>query len=261
MIRHTANGIVFYQFASLIPYGEVLHAVFTRIGGTSRGAFRGLNVGHLVGDDAATVDANHALIFQTLGIRAETVVTARQVHGANVAIVGKAHWGSIMPATDSLVSIEEGTVLLLRFADCVPLMLYDPFRHALGLVHVGWRGLFAGVVLHTLSALQQALRCHPRDIVAGIGPAIGPCCYEVGHDVVERVKQTFGADSNLLQLQPHGAIHFDLPGAVRYQLHSQGVQHIEDSGLCTSCHTNEFFSHRAEHGHTGRFAAVLGLGH
>ncbi len=150
-------------------------------------------------------------------------------------------------------------MLLLRFADCVPLMLYNAARHAFGLVHVGWRGLFAGIVPHTLLALQQAFGCEPYHIVAGIGPAIGPCCYEVGSDVVVRAKQTFGADSSLLRPQPNGAVHFDLPGAVRHQLQEHGVERIEDSGLCTSCHTDEFFSHRAERGNTGRFAAMLGL--
>lgn len=259
MIRRTINGIVFYQFASLVPYQELLHAVFTRIGGASRGAFESLNVGYFIGDDDKAVEVNHKLIFQTLEIQAQMVTTARQVHGAHVAIVGADQRGTIVPATDSLISKEPGTMLLLRFADCVPLMLYDPVRHAFGLVHAGWRGLFAGVVPHTLSALQQAFGCNPRDIVAGIGPAIGPCCYEVGSDVVAQVKQTFGADSNLLQPQPSGTIHFDLPGAVRRQLQEHGVERIEDSGLCTSCHKDEFFSHRAERGNTGRFAAVLGL--
>lgn len=259
MIRRTANGIVFYQFASLTAYEELLHAVFTRIGGASQGAFHSLNLGHFIGDDDAAVQSNHERIFEVLGIKAHHVVTAHQVHGANVAIVGTAHWGAIMPATDSLVSIEHGTALLLRFADCVPLMLYDPSRHAIALVHVGWRGLFAGVVLHTLSALQQAFGCAPCEFVAGIGPAIGPCCYEVGPEVVAKVEQAFGTGSDLLLPQPNGAVHFDLPGAIRRQLRDQGLQHIEDSRLCTSCHTDEFFSHRAERGRTGRFAVVLAL--
>lgn len=259
MIRRMINGIVFYQFVSFTPYDEIIHAVFTRIGGTSHGAFESLNVGHFIGDDDKAVEANHRLIFQILGIQAQMVVTARQVHGAHVAIVSTEQRGTIIPATDSLISREPGTMLLLRFADCVPLMLYDPLRHAFSLVHAGWRGLFAGVVPHTLFALQQAFGCNPRDIVAGIGPAIGPCCYEVGSDIVVRIKQTFGMNSNLLQPQPNSTIHFDLPGAVRRQLQEHGVEHIENSGLCTSCHTDEFFSHRAERGNTGRFAAVLGL--
>nr|MBC7244780.1 peptidoglycan editing factor PgeF [Chloroflexota bacterium] len=259
MIRRIANSIVFYQFASLTHYEELLHAVFTRIGGTSQGSFQSLNVGHFIGDDDTAVQSNHERIFQTLGIKADTVVTARQVHGEHVAVVGAAQWGTIMPATDSLVSAERGTALLLRFADCVPLMLYDPSRHAIGLVHVGWRGLFADVVLNTVAALRQAFACNPCHLVAGIGPAIGPCCYEVGPEVVAQVEQAFGAGSDLLLPQPNGTVHFDLPGAVRRQLQDLGVTQIEDSGLCTSCHTAEFFSHRAEHGRTGRFAAMLAL--
>ena len=259
MIRRTSNGLVFYQFASLAQHPEVLHAVFTRIGGTSSGAFRSLNVGHLMGDELTAVQANHDLILRTLGVKPDRVVTARQVHGAHVATVGTAQQGQVVAATDSLISKEQGVVLLLRFADCLPLMLYDPLCHAIGLAHVGWRGLIAGVVVNTLAALRQAFGCDPRDMVAGLGPAIGACCYEVGAELASRLEQALGTRHGLLLTQPDGTVHFDLPAAVRWQLQHEGVEQIEDSGLCTSCHTDEFFSHRAEHGHTGRFAALLGL--
>ncbi len=259
MIRRTSDGLVFYQFASLAQHTEVLHAVFTRIGGKSSGVFSSLNVGQLVGDDPTAVRANHNLIFRTLGIKPEQAVTARQVHGAHVAAAGVAQQGTVLPATDSLISKERGIALLLRFADCLPLMLYDPLRRAIGLVHVGWRGAIAGVVANTVTALQRTFGCNPRDLVAGLGPAIGPCCYQVGPEVITRVEQVFGSGSELLVTKPDGTLHFDLPAAVRWQLQHEGVRQIEDSGLCTSCHTDEFFSHRAENGRTGRFAAVLAL--
>ena len=259
MIRHTVNSVVFYQFTSLTQHSDVLHAVFTRIGGKSGGAFQGLNVGHLVGDEPAAVQANHDLIFGTLGMNPDHVVTARQVHGAQVAAVGAQQRGTIVPSTDSLISSQRGIALLLRFADCLPLMLYDPQWQAIGLAHVGWRGLVAGVVKNTLSALQQAFGSDPAGLVAGLGPAIGPCCYDVGPDLVAAVEELFGARTRLLSTQPDGKVHFDLPAAVRWQLHHAGVQQIEDSGLCTSCRTDEFFSHRGEKGRTGRFAAVLAL--
>jgi len=258
MIRCSADGVVFYQFASLAQH-KVLHAVFTRIGGKSSGAFHSLNVGQLVGDEPAAVQANHDLIFRTLGIQSEQVVTARQVHGAHVAAVGVMDQGTVVPATDSLITEEQGIPLLLRFADCLPLMLYDPLRQAIALVHIGWRGLVAGVVVNTVAALQGVFGCKPRDIVAGLGPAIGPCCYQVGPDLIARVEHVFGTRNEWFVGQPDGTVHFNLPAAVRWQLRHEGVQHIEDSGLCTSCHTDEFFSHRAEKGHTGRFAAILAL--
>jgi YfiH family protein len=259
MIRRSLDGIVFYQFAALAQDAEVQHAIFTRSGGKSSGAFHSLNVGELVGDEAAAVRANHETIFRALGIRPQQVVSALQVHGAHVAVVGAADQGAVLTATDSLICQERGTYLLLRFADCLPLMLYDPQRRAVALAHVGWRGLVAGVVLNTMAELRRLFGCKPCDIVAGLGPAIGPCCYDVGADVVAKVEHLFGSRNKLLSAQKNGKVHFDLPAAVRWQLRNEGVQQIEDSGLCTSCHTEEFYSHRAERGHTGRFAAILAL--
>jgi YfiH family protein len=259
MIRNTAGGLVFYQFACFAPHTEVQHAIFTRLGGRSQGAFCTLNVGSLVGDDPAAVQANHELIHAILGLQPGAVVTARQVHGAHVAAVRSSDGGTIIPSTDALISDEPGVALLLRFADCVPLVLYDPRRQAIGLAHAGWRGLVAGVVPNTVAALQSAFGCRPADLIAGVGPAIGPCCYEVAPDVTVEVERIFGKPTDLLSAQPDGAVHFDLPAAVHRQLQQCGVTQIEHSGLCTSCHTDEFFSHRAENGHTGRFAVIVAL--
>jgi len=259
MIRCERDGVIYYEFETLAQYPEILHAVFTRIGGNSQGEFHSLNVGQLVGDEPTAVQANHDLIFQTLGIQPGQVVTAHQVHGARVAIAEAAQQDTIIPATDSLISQRRGVALLLRFADCLPLMLYDPQRQAIALAHVGWRGCLAGVVVNTLAEMGRAFGCEPRDMLAGLGPAIGPCCYEVGADVIMGVEQAFGNHNSLVLMQPEGTTHFDLAGAVRQQLQEAGLQKVEDSGLCTHCHTTEFFSHRAEKGRTGRFAAILAL--
>jgi YfiH family protein len=259
MIRRQHNGIVFYQFESLARHRDIIHAVFTRIGGTSSGPFHSLNVGGSVGDDPAAVHANHSAILQVLGIQAGQVVTPHQVHGVRVATVDSAQGGTVVPATDGLISQARGIVLLLRFADCLPLMLYDPLRQVVALAHAGWRGCLAGIVTNTVSEMQRAFACDPRGMLAGLGPAIGPCCYEVGHEVAAGVDEAFGSGHGLLSIQPGGSIHFDLPGAVHSQLLRTGVRRIEASGLCTCCETDEFFSHRGESGNTGRFAAVLGL--
>ncbi len=259
MIRRKHNGTVFYQFESLARHCHIIHAVFTRLGGVSSGPFHGLNVGELVGDDPAAVRANQNAILRALGIRAGQVATSQQVHGARVATVGSAQGGTVIPATDGLISRARGIVLLLRFADCLPLMLYDPRRQVVALAHVGWRGCIAGIVASTVSEMQQAFACDPRDMLAGLGPCIGPCCYEVGHEVTMAVEGIFGSNHELLSTGPSGSVYFDLPSAVRSQLLGTGVRRIEASGLCTCCETDEFFSHRGESGSTGRFAAVLGL--
>jgi len=259
MIRREQDGVVFYQFETLAEHSDVIHAVFTRLGGWSAGPFSSLNVGQSVGDDETTVRRNHQLVFQTLGLALDQVVTACQVHGTCVAVARKASLGWVFEATDALISQERGVALLLRFADCLPLMLYDPQRGAIGLVHAGWRGCLAGVLSCTIRAMEHTFGCAPADLLACLGPAIGPCCYRVGEEVITRVRDVFGGSDRLLLAQTDGSCHFDLPGAVRLQLLDAGVHHIEASGICTCCRTNEFYSHRAEKGRTGRFATILAL--
>ncbi len=259
MIRRSRNGLVFYQFESLTQQPQVVHAVFTRVGGGSRGTFASLNVGQLVGDDPQAVRTNHQLILSSLGVEASHVVTAGQVHAARAAVVDREHRGMVVPATDALLTQSQDTYLLMRFADCLPLMLYDPITRAVALAHCGWRGLLAGVVCNVVQSLHETCGSQPADMLAALGPAIGVCCYEVGTDVIAGVRQVFGHADVLLPRQPDGRVHFDLAGAVQAELLGLGLGHIEDSGLCTACHTDEFFSHRAEAGRTGRFAAVIGL--
>jgi hypothetical protein len=259
MIRQSRDGVVFYQFAALSQYPEIVHAVFTRIGGRSVRPFDTLNVGHAVGDVKRHVERNHGVVLQTIGLSPRQVVTARQVHGAHVAVVDGTQAGTIVPNTDALASNVSGVVLLLRFADCLPIMLYDPRHRAVAMVHAGWRGCLSGVVANTMDELRQSYGTDPTELIACLGPAIGPCCYQVGPDVIAEIEQALPEHDGLVLALANGSVHFDLPGAVRRQLRQAGVQEIEDGKLCTCCHTGEFFSHRAEGSRTGRFAAVLGL--
>jgi len=260
MIRRSQQGLLFYQFELLAGQPGLLHAVFTRLGGSSAPPYHTLNVGQLVGDNPQHVRANHHRIFNALSITQDAVVTARQVHGSSVAVVSEADRGGIMPSTDALVTESRDTYLLMRFADCLPLLMYDPARPAVALVHCGWRGVLGGVVHCAVQALRKSFGSQPDRISACLGPSIGPCCYAVGPEVVGRVRQVFGSQADaLLPVRPSGQRHFDLPGAVRAQLVDLGLQHIDESHICTACHTEEFYSHRAEAGRTGRFAALVGL--
>ncbi len=258
-LRHQINGLVYYRFANLAAYDEVFHAVFTRLGGVSGAPCESLNVGHLVGDDYELVEANHDLIYQALGISRRDVATAHQVHGNRVALVGPEDRGRVIPATDALITDTPGVALMLRFADCLPVLLYDPIRRAIGLAHAGWKGAIGGIAAKTASAMVEAYGSRPADIVAGLGPCIGPCCYQVGTEVIELVKASFGHWQELLRPQGDGSVHFDLRGASDRQLAELSVREVEVSQLCTACRTDEFFSHRAEKGRTGRFAVILGM--
>jgi YfiH family protein len=260
MERITHGPLIYYRFRSLPAEDGVVHGIFTRLGGHSSSPWESLNTGHTVGDAPEAVRGNHRAICEALGVEMAQLVSPHQVHGAHVASVGIEHRGRVIANTDALITNVPGVVLMLRFADCTPIWLYDRQRGAVGLVHAGWRGTVAGVAGAAVRAMQVAFGCRPHDLVAGIGPSIGPCCYEVGADVVQAVERAFGqASVSFLQPRAAGKWHLDMWAANRHQLVEAGVRQIEVAGTCTACNTGEWFSHRAEHGRTGRMGALVAL--
>jgi YfiH family protein len=260
MHRATFQSLVYYQFKSFCPYPEIPHGIFTRLGGHSRPPWDSLNTGHGVGDDPAAVDANHLSICRALGFESQSeIVSPHQIHGATVGIVDAQDKGTVLPATDALLAQTPGLLLMLRFADCTPVMLYDPQNRVVALAHAGWRGTVIKIVQVTVKAMIDAFSSRPPDIIAGIGPAIGPCCYEVGQEVADAANDAFPSTPNVLVRRSNGRWHFDMWTANRCQLEAIGVGQIETAEICTACHTDEWFSHRAERGQTGRFAAAIGL--
>jgi YfiH family protein len=257
--REENNGLLYYRFHNLAACGEIVHGVFTRLGGTSRPPYHWLNVGKSVGDDQQAVDANYDLICWTLGIHRDDIATAYQVHSANVAVVGPEDRGQVALQTDALVTNSTGVFLMLRFADCVPIAFYDPVQQAIGLAHAGWKGTLGRAAQKTVEAMVDVYGSRPADLIVCIGPSIGPCCYQIGGNVAKLVSEVFPQRPQLLLQQGDGSRHFDLWEANRLQLAALGVHKIEVSGLCTACHNDEFFSHRADNGRTGRFAVVMGL--
>ncbi len=157
---------------------------------------------------------------------------------------------------DALITDTPGLLLALFYADCVPILLVDPARRAVAAAHAGWRGLVAGVIGNTVSALGRAFGTRPDDLLAAIGPCIGACCYEVGDDVAAH----FPAD--VRQPPPGGGrAHIDLAGAATRRARAVGVPagNITPSGHCTSCLPDRYFSHRRDAGRTGRIGALIGV--
>jgi YfiH family protein len=183
------------------------------------------------------------------------------VHGRQVRVVQREDLnapGADDARADALVTQARGVALTLRFADCLPVMFYDPRQGAAGLAHAGWRGVVAGVLAETVRTMQSVFGSRPRDIIAGIGPSIGPRKFEVDADVAAQIQ---GAVREPVVRQAHGSdkAFVDLWAAARAQLAGIGVGHIEIAGICTASDTQEWFSHRAEHGQTGRFGAIVAL--
>jgi hypothetical protein len=186
------------------------------------------------------------------------VFTARQVHGNKVAVVTADSSGQVVPVADGLITGTPGIALMLRFADCQPILLYDPVRHVLGLVHAGWRSVAQGIARRAVEAMKTTFGSKPGDLVAGLGPAIGPCCYAVGQEVAAAMGYALPDWQKVLQPDGDGW-KFNLPAANAQQLAVSGVHDVELAGLCTACHQEEFFSHRGDNGRTGRFAVVAFL--
>jgi YfiH family protein len=257
MLRKENNGVVWYEFKRLEDQG-VIHAFLTRLGGASAPPFDTLNLGHTVGDDLAAVEENHDRAFAALGLRREQVVSPYQAHGTHVRPVSQAHTATIQPATDGLLTTMPGVALLLRFADCVPILLFDARHRAVGLIHSGWKGTAGNIAAAAVEAFVRHAGSQPGDLWAGIGPAIGPCCYEVGEEIATAITRTDLEGDQMLQHRD-GKWYLDLPGLVRAQLEVTGVKQIVRCGICTACNTDEWFSHRAENGRTGRFGALAML--
>lgn len=258
MIRKTHDGLAYYEFESMSA-GQVRHALFTRLGGISKPPFDTLNLGMSVGDDPSSVAANRDSVYAALGVRGGNVATCYAVHGTRFAVVTPRDLGKGFPGTDGLLTNVRGAILTLRFADCVPLLLHDPRRGAVALVHAGWQGTASRISELAVLVMTQAFGSDPADLVAGLGPSIGPCCYQVGAERAAEFLHLWPEGGKHIVSDESGSHRLDLWGANVRQLYDRGVRHIEIGGLCTCCRRDEFFSHRGDGGRTGRFAVGIGL--
>jgi hypothetical protein len=265
---HHHNGIRYYTFDKLTQVG-IKHAVFTRRGGISPAPWTSLNLGGTVGDLAPRVVQNRWRAFQALDRQPESIYDVWQVHSSEVVCIDAPR----LPhqdhkKADAILTDAAEVSLFMRFADCVPILLADPARGVVGLVHAGWKGTTGLVAAAAVQKMQSHYGSNPADLVAGIGPSIGAHHYPVGKDVVEEVVHTFGSQADrFLSKSVEGSrstgepqLKFDLWAANRTILEQCGVGSIEVAGICTACHLADWYSHRAEHGKTGRFGVIIALG-
>ncbi|MBK8138757.1 MAG: peptidoglycan editing factor PgeF [Chloroflexi bacterium] len=253
------NGPVpYYRFSG---WDGVTQAIFTRHGGVSPAPWASLNTGGTVGDPPENVRRNHHIMYETLNVDAARAVTVWQVHGCDTVLATRPVYNRrwLAPA-DAIMTDRPGLPLVMRYADCTPVLAFDPVKGAIGIAHAGWRGTVLGMASHLVKAMQKAFDSRPSDLRAGIGPAIGPDRYQVGEEVVKAVHERFGTLDGLVKRDSSdGTAYFNLWEANRLDLLRAGVEDVEIMGLCTAERTDDFFSHRGEHGKTGRFGAVVCL--
>ncbi len=242
---NSAGGVSWLE--ARLPGARV--AFTTRAGGVSEGPYDSLNLGILTEDDAVAVEENRRRLAAALGLAADRVAIGRQVHGAELAVHDGQQRPAYFAAPDPSIPEVDGHVIpagadrapsaaLVFVADCLPIALSGP--GGVAMLHCGWRGLAAGILARAAAAIGAA--------DAAIGPGIGPCCYEVGDEVIGEFSDLGTGIANGQRL--------DLVEVARRLLARAGVERAAAAGLCTSCEAELFFSHRRDAGRTGRQAGL-----
>ena len=266
-MRRSGTGALLV-FPAWEKYKFLVHGFSSRLGGVSLTPYASLNLGFHTGDDPANVRRNREILTGQLGFGLADLVAGQQVHGDKVAVIGPDDRGkggedmaSAIPATDALVTATPGIPLIAFFADCVPVLLVDPDTPAVGVAHAGWKGTVSKIVCRALETMHQTFGTKPGNCLAGIGPSVGSCCYEVGEEVADEVRRVFPRGGRLLLRSGKPRLCLDLWEANRIALLESGVlpENILIGGFCTCCRPDLFFSYRAEQGQTGRLGALIML--
>lgn len=262
MVRQTC-GVTVVQSQLLNAPDGIVHAFSTRRGGVSRAPFATLNLGQSVGDEPAAVEENRRRFFGAFRIRSAAIVRAWQAHGDGVlrvdeGVVRRAGFPVCLmderAKFDALITRLPGLALVVSTADCLPILIHDPVRRAVAAIHAGWRGTAKRIPARALDAMRDAYGTDPADCRATIGPGIRGCCFEVDAAVTDAMASALPDWERYAETSRPGHWLLDLVEVNRAVLEAAGVcaDRIEDVGLCTSCRTDLFFSHRADKGRTGR---------
>jgi YfiH family protein len=267
MIEKKSNSLSIWFFENLLRHNGIGHFVSTRTGGHSRQPYDSLNLSFCVGDDPKNVLNNRKLLAGTLGIPLTNLTTAKQIHDGHVTIISESQRGKgsidykgAIDATDAMVTNVPNICLMILLADCVPILFYDPSKGVIGVAHAGWRGSLQCVAQNTLKVFREYFGCLPQDILVGIGPSIGPCCYQVSQEVIFEVEHIFGTKQGCVRNESaDGKGYLDLRAVNRKQLLEAGIpeSNIETARICTCDHPDLFYSYRHRKGKTGRFGAGI----
>ncbi len=259
MRQFQQEGLIYYKFDSFDD-DALDHAIFSRKGGSSKGPYASLNLGGTNGDDPSAVLANHKKLFKVFGRPYSSRFDVWQVHGKTILFSEaprppeRKH-----PPADGIFTDKPEVTLIMRFADCVPLLFHDPARKVVGIVHAGWQGTLLCIGAEAVSAIHQRYGSLASDLRVGLGPSICGKCYQVGQEVRQQFLKAWGAEADQFFATRGSGLYLDLWGANEYVLRQAGVQQIENSGFCSAENLDAWYSYRKEKGITGRFAVVIAL--
>ncbi len=221
----TQAGELRYFHFDLYRLPGLVHAAFTRHGGVSPAPWISLNLGGLSGDQKENVVENRRRIFEAVGRPVESIYDAWQVHGTNIVCTDRPRpLDEAHVKADAILTDNPQVTLFMRFADCVPVFLFDPVRRVVGLAHAGWQGTVTQIARITVERMSAEYGSHPGDILAVIGPSIGPDHYEVGPDVAGQVKAAFADASGQFLSERNGKTFFDLWRTNQFILEQAGIR-------------------------------------
>jgi YfiH family protein len=255
---HNSNGLTFVTSEILESYG-VKHGFFMRHGGVSPEPWKSLNMATSVGDTRENVIENRNRVAEALKISRTCFYDLWQVHSNRVVIADHARQlAEEHIQADAIVTSKEQIALLMLFADCVPLLFFDPSQKVIAIVHAGWKGTLSGVVSETIKVMTDQFHSYPENIIGVIGPSICQDHYQVSNDVIEKFIPVFKQEENVIKYYDNKTF-LDLPIANKIIMEKCGLINIENIGICTVCNNVDWFSHRGEKGITGRFGTVITL--
>lgn len=267
LAAHTVGELLYYSFPALDALSFVRHGFSTRLGGVSEGIWRSMNLSFTRGDSPTAVAENFRRFCAAIGVRAEDTVISAQTHTTHVISVTAADRGRGVTRpreytdVDGMVTDEPGVVLCTQYADCVPLFFADPVKRVVATSHSGWRGTAGNIGAATVEKMHTDYGCEPGNILVGIGPSIGRCCFEVDAPVLEAFEKVPHFSAACYEENGGGKYHIDLWTVCRRGLLAAGVspEHITVTDLCTRCHPDVFWSHRATGGERGSLAGMIAL--
>lgn len=249
----------FYRFKYFEKYNDLLHAVTNK--STDHPCHFSLAL-HTGENEEEIIQNRNSIATLLKSDKDLHFIVANQTHSDHIKIISKKEtkgWESLENAIedcDALITNEKDMVLTILTADCVPVLLYDSEKKVVAAVHAGWKGTKAKIVAKTVEKMNEMYGCEPENIIAGIAPSIGSCCYEVGEDVA---KHFFDTPKGYVQVEDKYML--DLPYINKYQLLEVGLreENIEMSDVCTACEVDRYFSYRKEQGCSGRFMSMIGM--
>ena len=259
------NGLTLIQSPLMNKVERFVHAFTTRLGGSTPEPLNWFNLGRHWPTEESRAEAmvNRKTLCDALGLDDSQLTVPGQQHTTNIFLLKEGgEKGLALPNYDGVATGATDHPILLHFADCTPVMLLDPKKRVLCVMHAGWRGTAGGIVTKGVQLLHAALGCQPSDMVAAVGPAIGSCCYETGEDVAEALTKTIAdpqARQQVIERGPGGKPHPDLKAVNAVQLYEAGVGQVDITAWCTACRPDLFYSHRQSGGKTGRQGALACL--